>query len=437
MRNLKARLYAYQLDTTRGWPRSKFSLMSSNSAQIPAPSVAHPKSASFRRFLLIPISIIFVLCAIESPAFLGAFDYRTLIGPEHLWWAPNMVDPELLQVHRPHAHQSGAAQGGLVSWGYQIPESDKIRYRWEVTYDHNGFRNLSDLKSADTVVIGDSFVEGLTVPDAQLTTSLLARLQRNVVANLGQAAYGPQQELVVLKRYGLPLQPSAVIWMFSEASDLGDVVSYRNTTASPPGFWHAFYTRSFTRNSLKQVKRIFFPPSKPSGMKRAAAFRASEGKSDTVYFVYPSPPLSIQDLDSIEETTRTIATAHTLSAAQGARLIFVFVPTKFRVFRDYCQFPLQSECRNWAVNDLPERLKKAVTSISPDIGFLDLTPRLSEDAKNGALPYYSDDDHWSPEGHKIAAEAISDYVNSTETRQSMQLAGGNHNRGGSLTEQRF
>jgi hypothetical protein len=227
--------------------------------------------------------------------------------------------------------------------------------------------------------------------------------------------------LTVLKRYGLPLRPRTILWMFSEASDLGDVVSYRNATGDPPSFWHGFYTRSFTRNSLKQVKRIFSPAGKPAGIKRAATFQAADGKTPTLYFVYPSPPLSEQDAGSIDETARTIANAHTLSAAQGARLIFVFVPTKFRVFRDYCQFPRQSECRNWTVNDLPERLQKAVATISPDIGFLDLSPSLAEAARNGALPYYTDDDHWSPEGHMIAAKAISDYLRSTGTRQSAQL----------------
>jgi len=29
-------------------------------------------------------------------------------------------------------------------------------------------------------------------------------------------------------------------------------------------------------------------------------------------------------------------------------------------------------------------------------------------------PYYPDDDHWSPEGHQIAAEAINDYLSSID-----------------------
>jgi hypothetical protein len=381
--------------------------------RVSEPRVSVPHSASARRFLLIPVSLIFVLCLIELPAFFGAFDYRTLIGPEHLWWAPNRLDPELLQVHRPHAHQSGMARGGIISWGFQIPASDMTTYEWNVTYDHNGFRNLSDLRSADIVVIGDSFVEGLTVPNPLLTTSLLAWLQGQVVANLGQSAYGPQQELVVLKRYGLPLQPRTIIWMFFEGNDLEDVVTYRKATSTPPSFWRAFYSRSFTRNAAKEVKHVFSPTAKPDGIKRSAAFQA-DGKKLTVYFAYPSPRLSEPEFSALDETVSTIATAYKLSAAQNARFIFVFVPTKYRVFRDYCQFPQESECRNWVLNDLPERLRKAVASISADIGYLDLTPRLAEDVKNGALPYYPDDDHWSPEGHKIAAKAINDYLNQHE-----------------------
>jgi hypothetical protein len=359
------------------------------------------------------------------PAFIGAFDYRTVIGPEHLWWAPNRHDPELLQVHRPHAHQSGVARGGIISWGFQIPASDMTTYEWDVTYDHNGFRNMSDLESADMVVIGDSFVEGLTVPNPLLTTSLLAELQGQVVANLGQSAYGPQQELVVLKRYGLPLRPRTVIWMFFEGNDLEDVVTYHTATSTPSSFWRAFYLRSFTRNAAKEVKHIFFPIAKPDGVKRSAAFQASDGKKLTVYFAYPSPRLSGPELSALDETGSTIATAYKLSTAQNARFIFVFVPTKYRVFRDYCQFPPESECRTWVVNDLPERLKRTVSSISSDIGYLDLTFRLAENVKDGALPYYPDDDHWSPAGHKIAAEAINDYLESTRTRQGAQLARGN------------
>lgn len=368
------------------------------------------RSGITRRCLVALGSFVFAAFLIEFPALIGVFDYRTVIGPEHLWWGPNRTDPELLQIRRPYAHQRGSARGGLISWGYEIPPADMTLYQWDVTYDRNGFRNQSNLQRADIAVIGDSFVEGLTIPTEQLTTFLLSKHQNNAVANLGQSAYGPQQELLVLKRYGLPLRPRTVVWMFSESSDLGDVISYRNLITHPPSFWQAFYHRSFTRNSVKEIKRLLFHPVKPSGIKRSGLFRASDGRTVTLYFVSPSAPFTNEDLGALEETTRTIADAHGLCAAQGIHFVFVFIPTKFRVFHDFCQFPQESECRNWGVNDLPERMRKAVRSISSEIGYIDLIPYLRAAVKGGALPYYPDDDHWSPEGHKIAAEAIRDYL---------------------------
>jgi hypothetical protein len=209
--------------------------------------------------------------------------------------------------------------------------------------------------------------------------------------------------------------------MFSEATDLDDVITYRNATRPHPSFWGAFQLRSFSRNAEKEVKRLLVLHAKPSGVSRSANIPDSGGRNVTVYFAYPSPRLSGLDFSALDETASTIAVAHRLCAAQGARFIFVFVPTKFRVFRDYCQFPQESECRDWTVNDLPTRLKTALASVSPDIEYLDLTPKLAQSVKNGVLPYYPDDDHWSPEGHKIAADAINDYLESTQTRQDPQL----------------
>ena len=371
------------------------------------------KSRSVRRFLLVILSVFFTLSLIEFPAFTGAVDYRTVIGPEHAWWAPNITDQELLHIHRPHAQQRGSAHGGDAAAAYAIPQSDMTSYQWDVKYDQNGFRNDLDLKHAATIVIGDSIVEGLTVSQSQLMTSILAHLDGEVVANLGQSAYGPQQELVVLKRYGLQLQPHNVVWMFFEGNDLSDVLGYREAMRHPPSLWRAFFARSFTRNTLKEIKRFASPPSKMAGVKYSAVIQTPGGQKLTVYFGYSAKPLSKDELSALDETARTLSAAHSLCAARGARLTVVFVPDKFRVFHSFCQFPQESECRNWGLNDLPGRLQNVVGSISSEIGYLDLTPNLVNAMKTEALPYYPDDEHWSPAGHKIAAEAINDYLLST------------------------
>ena len=86
------------------------------------------------------------------------------------------------------------------------------------------------------------------------------------------------------------------------------------------------------------------------------------------------------------------------------------MPSKFHVLHSLCRFPEDSECRNWEIPDISQRLQRALHSAAPGIGYFDLTPALVEAAKSQGLPYYRDDEHWLPEGHRVAAQAISQYL---------------------------
>lgn len=385
--------------------------------------------------LLLPVFMIIVLFLVEFAALIKLVDYRTFIGPYAFaarQRAERRTDPELLVVNRPYVHYVGSQRGGEYNvgfWRYDIPRRDRVLYSWDERCDHNGFRNAVDLKSADIAVIGDSMVEGMTIPDGQLMTTLLAHLQGKTVANLGQNGYGPEQELVVLKRYAAPLRPRTIVWMFYEGNDLSDVLNYRRIISGQgvgaaalwmglpernTGFWQGFYERSFTKNALDQL--IVQLHRRPPGAKRSGVILTSNGKEQAMYFVLPPPRLTPQNLDALDQTLRDFAAGHALCAAQGARLIVVFLPEKFRVFRQLCRFPPESECRNWVVCDLPERMEKGVRAISSEIGYLDLTPFLMNGVKRGVVPYYTDDEHMSPEGHQIAAAAINNYLSSTPNR---------------------
>jgi len=371
-----------------------------------------PRSATryLQLVLLAAASFAFILFCFELPALLGVIDYRTIIGPYHMWWAPNVHDPELLSIHRPGAHQQGAARGGDSSASYQIPVAGQTQFHWDVTYDRHGFRNLRDLQTADIAMIGDSFVEGLTVSDTELGSSRLAQLEGKTVANLGQSTYGPLQEQIVFRRYALPLHPRVVVWMFFEGNDLEDVIAYRHEIDHPPSFPHAFWARSFTRSVYLAAKRILHPPVKPAGALRAGVFQPTGTTPVTTYFMYQSKPLSSKELDALQQTVATLAAVEKLCAARHMQLVFVFVPTKFRVLHDLCRFPAQSECRTWLPNDMPQRLEDALSTVAPQVGFLDLTGALVAAASRGDLPYYPDDEHWSPAGHQVAAEAIHRYL---------------------------
>lgn len=373
------------------------------------------KSETFRRILLVLGSLAFGIGVLEVLAFMNIVDYRVLFAPpaRDRFDYTDVVDRELLHVHPAHSHFAGSARGGEFTTKYQIPRSDMTLFHWDVRYDQNGFRNDRDLTSADVAVIGDSFVENMTTPTDELVSSQLARLEGKVVANLGQYGYGPIEELAVLKRYALPLHPHTVLWLFYEANDLKDVVHFHKDgrrlprPAEPPkpgpqpSFVHVVLAAAHA-----QLKLAF----RPSGKKREGIIALPDGRETRTYFNYSADPLNQNDLNALDETASTLATAEKLTEQSGARFVFVFIPMKFRALRSHCRFPAESECRNWVLTDMPERLRSAVGPVSPQIGYLDLTQCLSDVVKQGELPYYPDDDHWSPVGQKAAAEAIDRYL---------------------------
>jgi hypothetical protein len=102
--------------------------------------------------------------------------------------------------------------------------------------------------------------------------------------------------------------------------------------------------------------------------------------------------------------------AQELCGNMGIDLVVVFVPAKFRIYGGLCRFDRDSPCRTWEVDDLACPLRGVVNEVSSSIGFLDLTPRFLDEAAAGSLLYLPDDTHWSPEGHRLAASVIADYL---------------------------
>lgn len=372
------------------------------------------------QFVLAGLSIFLVLVGLELFALAKLVDYRSVFSTPIFapWRNPRyLLDPELIHIRRPYEHLTGTSRGGDIAWLFDIPSPQL--YQYDAKYDHNGFRNDHDLEKADIAVIGDSFIEEVKVPSSSLMTSVLGLLQQGVVANLAQIGYGPPHELAVLKRYALPLCPRTIVWAFFEGNDLKNVTLYNEIAANWPAqsaSFHSFIERSFTKNALLATRRLAGDP-KPSAQKQSGIIKSLDGRSQRMYFLYPGAPLSSADLAALEQTHSILAEAHALCAAQRVHLVVVFVPTKFRVYNEIVEWEEDSPCNYWIVNDLPERLRKLVTEINDDIGYVDLTPRFKEMAKGGEVLYFLDDTHWSPAGHHVAAQAIHEYLGKHQNTQ--------------------
>jgi PAS domain-containing protein len=363
------------------------------------------------QFVLMTISLGVALFFAEVPAWFEFIDYRKIfsISGGSLWDQPgHQPDVELLAKHEPHHSVRMLFSRGNLGDSLCLPARPAEPF--EVRYDQNGFRNDQDLVSAEIAVIGDSYIESEMFPSSVIATTRLAATTHKTVANLGQSGYGPQQELAVLKRYALPLRPEHVVWVFYEGNDLLDTLKYeemitllRHKLNSMEMVWD----RSFTKNSLSWLMRLVQGCTPAPRIPAVPATIAdNEGAEHRVYVKGRSSSVSLtkEDLDALKKSVATIEEAYRLVQQEGARLIVVFAPTALRVYQGIARFERSPP---WVLDDLSDRLRKMISEISPDIGYLDLTPVLKSTARNNKQIFLSDDTHWSAEGHEVVAKAIA------------------------------
>ena len=352
-----------------------------------------------------------VLVLFEVPTILG-YDYGRLLGTPgretfHLVsMGVNRRDPELIALHQPNSRYRGSVQGNLVS---KLGIPNAAPYDVDVRYDRNGFRNAVDLTNADIVAIGDSYVEGAETPEDQILTSIIARRLGVTVANFGQSGYGPQQELVVLRRYGMGLRPRVVLWFFFEGNDLDNVARYdglRKLAASPDVPKAPFQDRSFVRNALWAAARLTTTPRRvasPEALRYGGSFMRADGRQEIVYLDENERPT---DPRVFEVAAGILEEAKRLALDGSARFLLINVPQKFRVYSGLLTLKPDSPVLGWRLNNLPDIL--AQWSRERDMEFLDMTPVLRAAAEKGESVYLPDDNHWSPAGHRLVADAIVD-----------------------------
>ncbi len=371
------------------------------------------------RFLLCTFAVVAAIALVEAPALLGRIDYRDVFRtPTSAWRRPHhRPDPDLIYVREPHSRDRGQFVGsellrvtGASPWAI---------YSFDVRRDKDGFRNPTDLTSADVVVVGDSFVEGLHVRDSELMTSRLASMTGLSVANLGRSGDGPQQERIILERFGLPLKPKVCVWLYYEGNDLEDVAEYESNrrvvgAIKARGESRAVYERSFVRNALMYARRSWIAPEKPSPASQFSGTFASRDRGP-LPLLFASEDYhrgSLSDPSRLENAARAIAEAGEICERRGMRFVVAFVPTKWRVYGDLCRFANGSPCPSWELDDQPRRVRSAVAAISREVAFVDLTPGFRSEASRGELLYLPDDTHWTAAGHSSAASAIADALSS-------------------------
>lgn len=370
------------------------------------------------RAALALLPALFVALACEAPVLLGGLDWRTLLPPtaDDVFiqlrrsgnpWA--IDDPELLFTRTPGMRVRGETFGDCVGW-LGAP-ADHV-YPYDVQYDARGYRNERSLAHAEIAVVGDSFVEAALVATPDLFTTQLAKQRGVEVANLGVGGYGPQQELAVLRRHALPLDPVLVYWFFFEGNDLTDAARYdaeRRELERRAQRQSGRLLRSWHHSVLSRAA-AFVASSRASARKRALQQSgrltvAGPDHGRTIYFPYPARPLDDGQLAALATVEATLAAAAAACRASDSELVLVFVPEKFRVYGDRCELAAGSVAASWRCSDLPERVAEMAQRRS--IELLDLTPSLRAAAAAGPLLYFADDGHWNDVAHRHVGELLT------------------------------
>ncbi|MDR3633224.1 MAG: hypothetical protein P4L84_05255 [Isosphaeraceae bacterium] len=305
-------------------------------------------------------------------------------------------DPELIWKFRP----------GFAYQGRANPFSHNVRF----DTDEHGFRNPRGITQADVVFVGDSVTMAAEVPEEATFVRKTAQALGTNAVNLGLFGYGPQQELVVLKRFGLAYHPRTVVWQVTEWNDCEDAERYaKREHPDKPQLkpWTELYetyspivaglARIFHRRGTKYDDKLVL-------------FRRSDGLVDSRY-LWPDADELAKSPRGWEETKRAIGEAHALCREQGIRFVVLFVPSHTRVLSHYVLPRTPDERDRFAPpgGEHPSPLTVALADFCRQLGcpMIDLFPafRRRGDADNAHL-YIKHDPHLDLDGHDEAALAL-------------------------------
>ncbi|MGH9905146.1 MAG: hypothetical protein ACRD8U_06115, partial [Pyrinomonadaceae bacterium] len=238
------------------------------------------------RLASVSISLLFALFVCDAAYALvvnGAWRANFWLDQGHISRRYSKADNELGFVRKPG-----------VSWRGFVPDVNRVvDYRT----DEQGFRNPDGVRRADVVFIGDSFTEGATVEENDTFVRQVGAASGLSVVNLGRGAYGPQQELIVLERYGLAYRPRVVVWQLFEGNDLPDASLFREWKENPQQASVPFRQRYFANSLLAE-----WIPREPS-VAPLVKLRYSDGKAiqTTLRYRY-DPNAPAKDPVGLEET---------------------------------------------------------------------------------------------------------------------------------------
>lgn len=327
----------------------------------------------------------------------------------HFWYhamplarAENAPDPELIWKRKP----------GLTWRGRKTPFCDEVAYRT----DERGFRNPPGIDRADIVFLGDSVTEAGEVDEAATFVAATAAATGRTAVNLGTSGYGPQQELAVLRRYGLAYRPRLVVWQLTEWNDVIDAQAYRlrhEAAARSLPSWEALYARHSP--VMRLVSAVL-----PGRLPNTVAFRSTDDRVEPRMFWPYRPDPHRQMPEAFAETQAAVRDAFETCRARGIDFVVLYVPSHVRVLLPYLRFKSESQRQRFCPGgsaDSEGDLAHAVRDFCGRLGcpMIDMGPPLRDRAAvDNRRIYVPNDPHLGVDGHDEVRKALVRFVESRQ-----------------------
>ncbi|MET0657167.1 MAG: hypothetical protein ABW110_03290 [Steroidobacteraceae bacterium] len=366
------------------------------------------------------IAAIFAADAIYTIGFVGVSKPDYWLDQAFLSRKDNVADSELGFVRKPGISWSGnpmEREAPALMLQNRAYEDDRlVHYRTS----ENGFRNAPGIRRADIVFIGDSYTEAAQVSEEDTFVQRVGAASGHQAVNLGRGAYGPQQELIVLQRYGLAYQPRFVVWQLFDGNDLSDARNFARWKENPARHTTLFKYR-YLENSL--ITRLVSPTARLDPGAPTAKLRYHDGAVRPLYLRYGYvPDQSVQNPVGLAETQRAIETGYRLCESRGVHLLVVFIPTMLRVLEPFITFDRMTDRDRYlpagrAENDFGSKMADFCARLG--CSYIDTFAALRSKALvDNRHVYFPSDEHLGIQGHEVVAQAVLTWMSSQTANKS-------------------
>ena len=314
--------------------------------------------------------------------------------------------------------------------------------------DANGFRNLNMQTQYDILAVGDSFVAGSNVSDDQTWSALLAQATGRSVYNLGVGGSGPPTYYSNFVYFGLNLKPRVALFMIYEGNDFKEDVVLTAPQQPTLGariakhFAEAMNSSPVTRGLDRVSKDLF---EKLGSTRPLPQYREKLGfmpiavPSETATHYYSFDPKRAiylnYRIDEFANSPEWKATAKILqqiiavSREHNIKPVFIYAPsaphvvmplvkenipaTQLRYFASFKQknLPTADRFKQQLFDNLDSEQSVVLEFCKTEnIDCVALTTVLRQATATGVQTYFSYDQHWTPDGHAIAAHTIEEFL---------------------------